>query len=149
MRAEEDDAMRTTNALSRQQVGATRRTGSFLAVPRAFLSSGVPERTPEDRGWPGFAGWMKVQIRAKRRNRGTTGQKRGNEESWLEMLLQPLGPYPCLYLGIISGRAGSGQAERKPDYIFCWPGPAVGPHLPTQARTVGLRLHRVVAPGLH
>jgi hypothetical protein len=57
-------------ALSRRQLGATRRAGSFLAVSRAFLSSGVPERAPEGRGWPGLAGWMKAQIRAKKRNRG-------------------------------------------------------------------------------
>jgi hypothetical protein len=65
----EEDAMRTTTALSRRQVGATRRAGSFLAVSRAFLSSGVPERALEGRGWPGLAGWMKAQIRAKSRNR--------------------------------------------------------------------------------
>jgi hypothetical protein len=34
-----------------------------------FLSPGVPERTPEGRGWPGLAGWMKAQLRAKTRNR--------------------------------------------------------------------------------
>jgi hypothetical protein len=37
---------------------------------RVFLLSGVPERAPEGRGWPGLAGWMKAQIRAKTRNRG-------------------------------------------------------------------------------
>jgi hypothetical protein len=62
--------MRTTTAHSRQQVGATRRAGIFLAVSRAFLSSGVPERAPEGRGWSGLAGWMKAQIRAKTRIRG-------------------------------------------------------------------------------
>jgi hypothetical protein len=62
--------MRTTTDLSRRQVGATRRAGTFLAVSRAFLSSGVPERAPEGRGWPELAGWMKSQIRAKTRNRG-------------------------------------------------------------------------------
>jgi hypothetical protein len=62
--------MRTTTALSRQQVGATRRAVSFLDVSRAFLSSRVPERAPEGRGWSGLAGWMKTQIRAKSRNRG-------------------------------------------------------------------------------
>jgi hypothetical protein len=36
----------------------------------AFLSSGVPERAPGDRGWPGLAGWIKTQIRGKTRNRG-------------------------------------------------------------------------------
>jgi hypothetical protein len=62
--------MRTTTALSRRQVGATRRAGSFLAVSRAFLSFGVPERALEGRGWPGLAGWMKAQIRTKTRNWG-------------------------------------------------------------------------------
>jgi hypothetical protein len=61
--------MRTTIALSRRQVGATRRAGTFLAVSRTFLSSGVPERVPEGRGWSGLAGWMKAQIQAKTRNR--------------------------------------------------------------------------------
>jgi hypothetical protein len=36
----------------------------------AFLSSGVPERAPRDRGWSGLAGWIKAKIRAKTRNRG-------------------------------------------------------------------------------
>jgi hypothetical protein len=36
----------------------------------AFLSSGVPKRTPGDQGWPGLAGWMKAQIRGKTKNRG-------------------------------------------------------------------------------
>jgi hypothetical protein len=62
--------MRTTTAHSRRQVGATRRTGIFLAVSCVFLSAGVPERAPEGRGWPGLAGWMKAQIRAKTRIRG-------------------------------------------------------------------------------
>jgi hypothetical protein len=62
--------MRTTTDLSRRQVRATRRAGSFFAVSHAFLSSGVPERAPEGRGWPGLIGWMKAQIRAKSRNRG-------------------------------------------------------------------------------
>jgi hypothetical protein len=52
-RCAEDKTMRTTTDLSRRQVGATRRVGSFLAVPRVFLSSGVPECALEDRGWPG------------------------------------------------------------------------------------------------
>jgi hypothetical protein len=69
-RCTEDDAMRTTTALSRRQVGATRCAGTFLGVSRAFVSSGVPERTPGGRGWPGLAGWMKAQIRVKTRNRG-------------------------------------------------------------------------------
>jgi hypothetical protein len=97
-RCAEDDTMRTTTALSRRQVGATRRTGNFLAVLRAFLSSGVPERAPEGRGWPGLTGWMKAQIRAKTRNRGRDWAvfRRLDEKkrvsgaspgSWLEMLL--------------------------------------------------------------
>jgi hypothetical protein len=65
----------------------------------AFLSSGVPERAPGDRGWPGLAGWIKAQIRGKTRNRGrdwaeyhrpdvkktVTGDQVGGR---LEMLLQ-------------------------------------------------------------
>jgi hypothetical protein len=62
--------MRTTTALSRRQLGATRRAGSFLTVSRAFLLSKVPERAPKGRGWPGLARWMKARIRAKTRNRG-------------------------------------------------------------------------------
>jgi hypothetical protein len=65
--------MRTTTAHSRRQVGATRRAGIFLAFSHAFLSSGVPERVPEGRGWPGLAGWMKTQIRTKTRTRDATG----------------------------------------------------------------------------
>jgi hypothetical protein len=61
---------RTTTALSRRQVGATRRAGTFLAVSRVFVSSGVPERAPGGRGWPGLAGWINAQIRTKTRNRG-------------------------------------------------------------------------------
>jgi hypothetical protein len=45
-------------------------TAGLLAVSRVFVSSGVPERASESRGWPGLAGWMKAQIRAKTRNRG-------------------------------------------------------------------------------
>jgi hypothetical protein len=62
--------MRTTTAHSHRQVGATRRAGIFPAFLHAFLLFGVPERTPEGRGWPGLAGWMKAQIRAKTRIRG-------------------------------------------------------------------------------
>jgi hypothetical protein len=40
-----------------------------LNVSRIFVSSGVPERPSESRGWPGLSGWMKDQIRAKTRNR--------------------------------------------------------------------------------
>jgi hypothetical protein len=69
-RCAEDDAIRATTELSHRQVGATRRAGTFLGVSRAFVSSGVPERTPGGRGWRGLAGWMKAQIRAKTRNRG-------------------------------------------------------------------------------
>jgi hypothetical protein len=36
----------------------------------AFLLSGVPERAPGDRGWPGLVEWIKAQIRGKTRNRG-------------------------------------------------------------------------------
>jgi hypothetical protein len=36
----------------------------------AFLLSGVLERAPGDRGWPGLVGWIKAQIRGKTRNRG-------------------------------------------------------------------------------
>jgi hypothetical protein len=52
--------MRMTTAHSRRQVGATRRVEIFLTFSRAFISSGVPERVPEGRGWPGLAGWMKA-----------------------------------------------------------------------------------------
>jgi hypothetical protein len=69
-RCAEDETIRTTTAHSRRQVGATRRAGIFLAVSHAFLSSGVPERAPGGRGWPGLAGWMKAQIWAKTRIRG-------------------------------------------------------------------------------
>jgi hypothetical protein len=62
--------MRTTTALSRRQVRATRRVGTFLTASRAFVSSGIPEHAPGGRGWSGLAGWMKAQIRAKTRNRG-------------------------------------------------------------------------------
>jgi hypothetical protein len=40
------------------------------AGPFPLLLSGVPERAPGDRGWPGLAGWMKAQIRGETRNRG-------------------------------------------------------------------------------
>jgi hypothetical protein len=66
----EDEMMRTTITHSHRQVGATRRPGIFVAFLRAFLSSGVPERAPEGRGWPGLAGSMKAQIRANTRIRG-------------------------------------------------------------------------------
>jgi hypothetical protein len=69
-RCAEDEMMTMTTALSRRQLGATRRAGSFLTVSRTFLSSGVLEHAPEGRGWPGLAGWMNAQIRAKTRNRG-------------------------------------------------------------------------------
>jgi hypothetical protein len=38
----------TVCAFSRRQSGPV----------SAFLSSGVPERAPGDRGWPGLAGWI-------------------------------------------------------------------------------------------
>jgi hypothetical protein len=31
----------------------------------AFLSSGVPERTPRGRGWPGLSGWIKALFRGE------------------------------------------------------------------------------------
>jgi hypothetical protein len=39
-----------------------------LDVLRVFVSSGVPERASESRGWPGLAEWMKAQIQTKTRN---------------------------------------------------------------------------------
>jgi hypothetical protein len=65
--------MRTTTAHSHRKVRATRRAGIFLAFSRAFLSSGVPERAPEGRGWPGLAGWMK-----KTRARDLVGRVSGD-----------------------------------------------------------------------
>jgi hypothetical protein len=38
-------------------------TAGPLDVSRVFVSSGVPERASESRGWPGLAGWMKAQFR--------------------------------------------------------------------------------------
>jgi hypothetical protein len=64
-RDDEDD----DRPLSPTGRGHTTR-GIFLDFSRAFLSSGVPERAPEGRGWRGLAGWMKAQIRAKTRIRG-------------------------------------------------------------------------------
>jgi hypothetical protein len=69
-RRDDEDDDRPMTARSRRQVGATRRAGIFVAFSRAFLSSGVPERAPEGRGWSGLAGWMKAQIRAKTRIQG-------------------------------------------------------------------------------
>jgi hypothetical protein len=97
-RCAEDETMTTTTALSRRQLGATRRAGNFLAVSRAFLSFGVSERASEGRGWPRLAGWMKAQIRAKTRIQDTTRLifairmkkkrvPRASPDSWLEMLL--------------------------------------------------------------
>jgi hypothetical protein len=43
-------------------------TAGPLDVSRIFVSSGVPERASESRGWPGLAGWMKAQIWTKTRN---------------------------------------------------------------------------------
>jgi hypothetical protein len=45
-------------------------TAGPLNISRIFVSSRVPERASESRGWPGLAGWMKAQIRDKTRNRG-------------------------------------------------------------------------------
>ena len=67
----EDDAMRTTIGFSRRQVGATRRAGSFLAVSRAFVSSGVPERSLGGRGGVGSPD----EFRPK------SGQKRGTGDA--------------------------------------------------------------------
>jgi hypothetical protein len=69
-RRDDEDDDRPTTAYSHRKVGSTRRAGIFVAFSRAFLSSGVPERAPEGRGWPGLAGWMKAQIRAKTWIRG-------------------------------------------------------------------------------
>jgi hypothetical protein len=41
-----------------------------LDVSRIFVSSGVPERASESRGWSGLSRWMKAQIWGKTRNRG-------------------------------------------------------------------------------
>jgi hypothetical protein len=38
--------MRMMTAVSRRQVGATKRARTFLAVSRVFVSSGVPKRAP-------------------------------------------------------------------------------------------------------
>jgi hypothetical protein len=53
-----------------------------LDVSRIFVSSGVPERASESRGWPGLVGWMKAQIGAKMRNRrrGWAEYRRPNEK---------------------------------------------------------------------
>jgi hypothetical protein len=77
--------MRTTTAHSHRQVGATGRAGIFVAVSRAFLLFGLPERTPEGRGWPGLAGWMKAQIRAKMRIQGCdwADLRRPDEKKWV------------------------------------------------------------------
>jgi hypothetical protein len=96
-RCVEDETMRTTTELSRRQVRAIRLAGIFFATSRAFLSSGVPERASEGRGWTGLAEWMKAQIRAKSRNRGRdwANFRRPDEKnrvpgallgSWLKML---------------------------------------------------------------
>jgi hypothetical protein len=44
-------------------------TTSPLDVSRIFVSSGVPERASESRGWPGLFEWINTQIRTKTRNR--------------------------------------------------------------------------------
>jgi hypothetical protein len=64
-----DDATRTTISLSRRQVRATSRAGNFLGGSRAFLSSGVPERSPGAREWPVLSGRMKDLIQTKSRSR--------------------------------------------------------------------------------
>jgi hypothetical protein len=60
-RGEEEGDLRPD---SRVRVFSHRQNGP---VP-TFLSSGVPERAPGDRGWHELAGWMKAQIRGKTRN---------------------------------------------------------------------------------
>jgi hypothetical protein len=45
-------------------------TAGPLDVSRVFVSSGVPDRALESRGWPRLSRWMKAQIRAKTRNPG-------------------------------------------------------------------------------
>jgi hypothetical protein len=45
-------------------------TACPLDVSRVFVSYGVPERALKSQGWPGLAGWMKDQIRAKTRKQG-------------------------------------------------------------------------------
>jgi hypothetical protein len=92
--------MRTMTALSRRQVGAIRRAGTFLGVSHAFVSSGLPERAPRGQGWPELAGWIKAQIRGKRGTGDATEpffavqmKKRlpsASPGSWLEMLLARL-----------------------------------------------------------
>jgi hypothetical protein len=37
---------------------------------------------------------------------------------------RPRSDWLAVYLGINSGRAGSGRAKEKPDSVFCGPGPA-------------------------
>jgi hypothetical protein len=44
-----------------------------LDVSRIFISSGVPERASERRGWPGLAGWMKAKSGRKRGTEGAAG----------------------------------------------------------------------------
>jgi hypothetical protein len=101
----EDDARNTRRWRRRPPTLADRsgphdpreRARIFSAVSRQFVSSGVPERVPEGRGWPGLAGWMKAQIRAKSRNRGRDWAvfhrpdekirvPRALSGSWVEML---------------------------------------------------------------
>jgi hypothetical protein len=41
-----------------------------LDVSHVFVSSGVPERASESRGWPGLAGWMKAQNLGKNEKPG-------------------------------------------------------------------------------
>jgi hypothetical protein len=62
----EEDAMRTTTGLSRRQVGATRRAGTFSAFPAHLFPPDSPS-APGGPGWPGLIGWIKAQIRTKTR----------------------------------------------------------------------------------
>jgi hypothetical protein len=77
----------------------------------AFLSSGVPERAPGDRGWPGLTGWIKAQIPGKTRNRGRDwaeyrhpdvkndrrGPSRGTDgDALIQLLTCGMGSFTCL-----------------------------------------------------
>jgi hypothetical protein len=95
-RDDEDD----DRSLSPTSQGHTTR-GKFLRYFARISFVRSPRARPGRPGWPGLAGWMKAQIRAKSRNRGRDWAdfRRPDEKnrvpgaspgSWLEMLL-------CLY----------------------------------------------------
>jgi hypothetical protein len=44
-----------------------------LDVSRVFVSSGVPDRASESRGWPGLSGWIKGLFRGKQGTEGASG----------------------------------------------------------------------------